>query len=85
MAYEFILYEKQRQGVLITLNRPDQLNALNEGMRVEMDQAFAAQELFPFPDASHIVLSVCDRVVTTGVFDWDSNAELFVGRTVEAI
>ncbi len=51
----------------------------------EMDQSFAAQPLFPFPDASHIVLSVHDRVVTTGVFDRQSETGLFVGRTVEAI
>jgi proteasome lid subunit RPN8/RPN11 len=51
----------------------------------EMDQSFAAQELFPFPDASHIVLSVSGRIVTTGVFDRDRSTGLFVGRTVEAI
>jgi proteasome lid subunit RPN8/RPN11 len=51
----------------------------------EMDQSFAAQPLFPFPDASHVVLSVCDRVVTTGVFDRDPDTGLFCGRTVEAI
>ena len=51
----------------------------------EMDQSFAEQPLFPFPDASHIVLSVCERVVTTGVFERDSTTGLFVGRTVEAI
>ena len=51
----------------------------------EMDQSFAAQPLFPFPDASHVVLSVCDRVVTTGVFNRDPNTGLFAGRIVEAV
>ena len=51
----------------------------------EMDQSFADQPLFPFPKASHLVLAVCDRVVTTGVFDRDPATGLFVGRVVEAI
>jgi proteasome lid subunit RPN8/RPN11 len=51
----------------------------------EMDQSFADQPLFPFPSASHLVLAVCDRVVTTGVFDRDPETGLFVGRVVEAI
>ncbi len=34
MPYQYLLYEKQRQGVLITLNRPEQLNAFNDGLRL---------------------------------------------------
>ena len=30
--YETILYEKQRHGVLITLNRPNALNAMNQDL-----------------------------------------------------
>ena len=33
MAYSTILYEKQRQGVLITLNRPEQMNALRDSRK----------------------------------------------------
>jgi enoyl-CoA hydratase/carnithine racemase len=42
--YETILYDKQRGGVLITLNRPDVLNALNEALLSELDRALEAAE-----------------------------------------
>jgi enoyl-CoA hydratase/carnithine racemase len=42
--YQNLLYQKQRGGVLITLNRPDALNALNEGLMNELDQALAEAE-----------------------------------------
>ncbi len=45
--YNNILYQKQRQGVLITLNRPKELNALNEAMMNEIDQALAEAESDP--------------------------------------
>jgi enoyl-CoA hydratase/carnithine racemase len=42
--YQTIIYEKQRQGVLITLNRPNALNAMNEDLWHELDHALAAAE-----------------------------------------
>jgi enoyl-CoA hydratase/carnithine racemase len=42
--FENLLYQKQRRGVLITLNRPDALNALNEDLLTELDQALAEAE-----------------------------------------
>ena len=39
MNYQTILYEKQRRGVLITLNRPKVLNALSEELLNELDSA----------------------------------------------
>ncbi len=45
--YNTILYEKQRQGVLITLNRPRALNAINTAMLDELDSALAEAESDP--------------------------------------
>src|SRR5688572_28911075 len=42
--YQTILYHKQRSGVLITLNRPNALNAMNQDMMNELDSAFAEAE-----------------------------------------
>ena len=42
--YENILYHKQRHGVLITLNRPNALNAMNPDMMNELDAALAEAE-----------------------------------------
>lgn len=45
--YKNILYRKQRHGVLITLNRPEALNAITEAMMSEIDQALADAENDP--------------------------------------
>jgi enoyl-CoA hydratase/carnithine racemase len=45
--YKNILYQKQRKGVLISLNRPKELNALNEAMLNDLDQALAEAENDP--------------------------------------
>ena len=45
--YKNILYQKQRKGVLITLNRPKALNAINPEMLDEVDQALAEAETDP--------------------------------------
>jgi enoyl-CoA hydratase/carnithine racemase len=42
--YQSILYQKHRRGVLITLNRPNALNALNEDLLSELDGALAEAE-----------------------------------------
>jgi adenylyltransferase/sulfurtransferase len=48
----------------------------------ELDQAFATQELFPFPDADHIVVSIIDGRVEAGLFLRRGDA--FVGRVLRA-
>jgi enoyl-CoA hydratase/carnithine racemase len=45
--YETILYQKQRRGVLITLNRPHALNAMNQELWTELDQSLAEAETDP--------------------------------------
>jgi len=42
--YKTILYQKQRHGVLITLNRPNALNAMNQEMMNDLDAALAEAE-----------------------------------------
>jgi enoyl-CoA hydratase/carnithine racemase len=37
--YQEILYEKKRRGALITLNRPDAMNAISRSMIKELHQA----------------------------------------------
>jgi enoyl-CoA hydratase/carnithine racemase len=46
-TYQTVLYEKQRRGVLITLNRPDALNALNHELLNQLDTALAEAETDP--------------------------------------
>ena len=51
----------------------------------ELDQEFASQDLFPFPDADHIVVSIVDRVVKElASFRWLPEERRFQGRVVEA-
>ena len=42
--YNTIVYQKQRKGVLITLNRPNALNAMNQDLMNELDQALSEAE-----------------------------------------
>ena len=45
--YQTLLYGKQRDGVLITLNRPNALNAMNQDLMNELDSALATAETDP--------------------------------------
>jgi enoyl-CoA hydratase len=44
MGYETILYEKKKEVIKITLNRPEALNALNQAVVVEFGQALEAAD-----------------------------------------
>ena len=52
----------------------------------EMDLEYAQSELFPFPDAEQIVVSVSERKVHgLGLFERASRDAPFVGRPVEPL
>ena len=63
-AYENLLYEKQRNGLLITLNRPDALNALSQGLRDEIDAAL--EEARQDPDIRAVVITGAGRAFSAG-------------------
>ena len=50
MAFEYILYEIQERRALITLNRPEKLNALNPRLWIELAQALQKADLNPEVD-----------------------------------
>ena len=62
--YKNILYQKQRNGVLITLNRPKALNAMNEEMMNELDQALAEAE--NDPEIRAVVITGAGGAFSTG-------------------
>jgi enoyl-CoA hydratase/carnithine racemase len=63
-TYQTILYEKQRRGVLITLNRPDVLNALSDELLNELDQALAEAE--SDPEIRAVVITGSGRAFSAG-------------------
>ena len=54
-TYQNLLYEKQRSGVLITLNRPERRNALSEALLAELDAALA--EAKDDPEVRGVILT----------------------------
>ena len=52
----------------------------------EMDREYAESELFPFPNADHIVVSVLERKVdSVAFFRLDREERSFLGRTVVSV
>jgi enoyl-CoA hydratase/carnithine racemase len=62
--YTTILYQKQRKGVLITLNRPNALNAMNEELMNELDQALSEAETDP--EIRAVVVTGADGAFSVG-------------------
>src|SRR4051812_33096302 len=62
--YQTLLYQKQRSGVLITLNRPHALNAINDDLMNELDQALAEAETDP--EIRAVVLTGAGGVFSVG-------------------
>ncbi len=63
-SYETVLYEKQRGGVLITLNRPETLNAISR--QLEHDVSEALTEAENDPEVRAIVLTGAGRAFSSG-------------------
>ena len=63
--YKEILYEKQRGGALITLNRPDAMNAISRSMIKEIHQAL--DEVEEDPEVRAVVLTGAGRAFSAGM------------------
>ena len=63
-AYENLLYEKQRNGLLITLNRPEAMNALSQGLRNEIDAAL--EEARQDTEIRAVVITGAGRAFSAG-------------------
>ena len=63
-GYGEILYEKQRGGVLITLNRPEALNAISRTLEAELHEAL--DEADRDPEVRAIVLTGAGRAFSSG-------------------
>ncbi len=62
--YAEILYEKQRKGVLITLNRPEAMNAISQTVERELNQALDEAEADP--EVRAVVLTGAGRAFSAG-------------------
>ena len=63
--YAEILYEKQRKGVLITLNRPEAMNAISRTMEQELAQALDEAEADP--EVRALVITGAGRAFSAGM------------------
>ncbi len=63
--YAEILYEKQRRGVLITLNRPEAMNAISRNMEQEIGRALDEAEADP--EVRAIVITGAGRAFSAGM------------------
>jgi enoyl-CoA hydratase/carnithine racemase len=63
--FKEILYEKQRGGVLITLNRPEAMNAISRSMIKELHQAL--DEVEQDNEVRAVVLTGAGRAFSSGM------------------
>ena len=63
--YQEILYEKKRRGALITLNRPDAMNAISRSMIKELHQAL--DEVEEDNEVRAVVLTGAGRAFSAGM------------------
>jgi enoyl-CoA hydratase/carnithine racemase len=63
--YAEILYEKKRKGVLITLNRPEAMNAISRNMEQEISRALDEAEADP--EIRAIVITGAGRAFSSGM------------------
>lgn len=64
MAYETVLLERRADVGVLTLNRPDQMNAIDDAMARELGEAVA--ELNDDPEVSAIVMTGAGRAFCAG-------------------
>ena len=63
--YKEILYEKQRNGALITLNRPEAMNAISRSMIKELHEAL--DDVEQDKDVRAVVLTGAGRAFSSGM------------------
>jgi enoyl-CoA hydratase/carnithine racemase len=63
--YTQILYEKQRKGVLVTLNRPEAMNSISRTLEQELEQALGEAEADP--EVRAVVLTGAGRAFSAGI------------------
>ena len=63
-TFEHVLYEKQRGGVLISLNRPETLNALSEDLQRDLNAALREAEADS--EVRAVVLTGAGRAFSAG-------------------
>ena len=84
--YQRVVREAEARGLRVTAVYHSHVNA--DAYFSELDQDFASQPLFPFPDAAHVVVSVTGEpggpahVVGAGAFRYLPDELRFEGRVV---
>ena len=63
--YKEILYHKQRRGVLITLNRPEAMNAISRSLIKELHQAL--DDVEKDPEIRAVILTGAGRAFSSGM------------------